>query len=252
MLSAMSSGRIASKKDVDPDQLLFPVSGRVPGGYERKTCKMMRYDLNAAREAWIAEGDTPAEVKRRKDSDFLKYHNAAGAFADFHSKRHTFITTLERSGVRPKVAQTLARHSDIRLTLGIYTHAELVDQTAAITSLPAPPGPPVSTLSADVNQEDNGSVEVERPGEFAAAGAESEVPTVVPRGADMGAIQFAAETIHMAAFCTFDGCATGDSVASCGLDSRENSNRPGGIRTPDQGIAGLVEIDEIPERQAGS
>jgi hypothetical protein len=135
---------------------------------------------NTAREARIAGGNTPAEVKRRKDSDFLKYHNAAGAFADFHSNHHTFITTLERSGVRPQVAQTLARHSDIRLTLGIYTHAELVDQTAAITSLPAPPGPPVSTPSADVNQEENGSVEVDRPRDFSAAGAESEVPTVVP------------------------------------------------------------------------
>jgi hypothetical protein len=136
--------------------------------------------LNAAREAWIAEGNTPAEVKRLEDSDFLKYHNAAGALADFHSNRHTFITTLERSGVRPKVAQTLARHSDTRLTLGIYTHAELVDQTAAITSLPAPPGPPVSTPSTGADKEENLSVEAERPGDFSAAGAESEVPTVVP------------------------------------------------------------------------
>jgi hypothetical protein len=37
------------------------------------------------------------------------------------------------------MAQTLARHSDIRLTLGVYTHVELHDQTAAIESLPAPP-----------------------------------------------------------------------------------------------------------------
>ena len=39
----------------------------------------------------------------------------------------------------PKMAQPLARHSDIRLTLGLYTHVELYDQTAAIESLPAPP-----------------------------------------------------------------------------------------------------------------
>jgi hypothetical protein len=71
-------------------------------------------------------------------------------------------------------------------------------------------------------------------------------------GGGIGAIQFAAETIHIAAFCTFDGCVTGDSVASCGLDFRENSNRPGGIRTPDQGIMRLVEIDEIREKQADS
>ncbi|MFM9067562.1 MAG: hypothetical protein ACKOUR_09570 [Planctomycetota bacterium] len=44
--------------------------------------------------------------------------------------------SLERAGVRPKVAQMLARHSDIRLTLGIYAHAELTDQTAAINRLP--------------------------------------------------------------------------------------------------------------------
>ena len=50
-----------------------------------------------------------------------------------------FITNLERAGIRPKMAQTLARHSDIRLTLGLYTHVELHDQTAAIESLPAPP-----------------------------------------------------------------------------------------------------------------
>jgi hypothetical protein len=36
------------------------------------------------------------------------------------------------------MAQTLARHSDIRLTLGLYTHVELHDQTAAIQSLPGP------------------------------------------------------------------------------------------------------------------
>ena len=37
------------------------------------------------------------------------------------------------------MAQTLARHSDIRLTLGVFTHVELDDQTAAIEALPAPP-----------------------------------------------------------------------------------------------------------------
>jgi integrase len=53
--------------------------------------------------------------------------------------RHLFITSLERAGVSPKVAQILARHSDIRLTLGVYTHIELPDCSVAIKSLPAPP-----------------------------------------------------------------------------------------------------------------
>jgi integrase/recombinase XerD len=53
-------------------------------------------------------------------------------YADFHSFRHLFITNLERAGISPKMAQVLARHNDIRLILGVYTHVELHDQTAAI------------------------------------------------------------------------------------------------------------------------
>jgi len=127
-------------KQLGPGQLLFPISGRVPGGIERKTHVMMRRDLHAAREAWINEAPTPPERQQRTQSEFLAYSNAAGLFADFHSCRHLFITNLERAGVRPKVAQALARHSDIRLTLNVYAHAELSDQTAAIATLPGPPG----------------------------------------------------------------------------------------------------------------
>jgi len=62
----------------------------------------------------------------------------AGLHADFHSLRHFFITSRERSGVSPKMAQILARHSDIRLTLGVHTHASLHDQTTVIQGLPGP------------------------------------------------------------------------------------------------------------------
>jgi integrase len=102
---------------------------------------MMQVDLAAARKKWLDDAKTPKERAERERSDFLKYCNAAGRYADFHSCRHLFITSLERAGVSPKMAQTLARHSDIRLTLGIYTHIELHDQTAAIESLPGPPAP---------------------------------------------------------------------------------------------------------------
>ncbi len=63
------------------------------------------------------------------------------SLATVHRKlRHLFITNLQRAGLSPKMAQTLARHSDIRLTLGVYAHVELADQRAAICALPAPPG----------------------------------------------------------------------------------------------------------------
>ena len=93
----------------------------------------------AARDAWLEEAKTAGERQRRMDSDFLYYCDHDSLFADFHSLRHLFITSLERAGVSPKMAQTLARHSDIRLTLGVYTHVELPDCSAAIESLPGPP-----------------------------------------------------------------------------------------------------------------
>ncbi len=128
-------------KSGEMDTPLFPVSGRVPGGIDRKTDKMMRLDLAAARAQWLAEARTKQEKAAREKSDFLSYCNHDGLYADFHSNRHLFITSLERAGLSPKMAQTLARHSDIRLTLGVYTHVGLHDKTLAIAALPAPPCP---------------------------------------------------------------------------------------------------------------
>jgi integrase len=58
---------------------------------------------------------------------------------DFHALRHTFITCLDRSGVTPKVAQTLARHSTITLTMDRYAHVALADTSKALAALPALP-----------------------------------------------------------------------------------------------------------------
>jgi len=73
----------------------------------------------------------------------IDYRDHAGRHADFHALRHTFITNLARGGVPAKVAQTLARHSTISLTMDRYTHMEVLDQRRALEVLPdltAPPG----------------------------------------------------------------------------------------------------------------
>jgi integrase/recombinase XerD len=129
---------LATKRRLKLNEPLFPVSGRVPGGTDRKTHKMIRLDLAAAREKWINEAKTAQQRREREKSDFLAYCDHSGRFADFHSLRHTFITQLAQAGISPRMAQTLARHSDIRLTLQTYTHVDLGDQVAAIQSLPGP------------------------------------------------------------------------------------------------------------------
>ena len=97
---------------------------------------MMRYDLAAARSIWIADADDAEQRRQREASDFLKYRDSEGRFADFHSLRHTFVTNLCKADISPKTAQALARHSDIRLTMNIYTHVDEQEQAAAIARLP--------------------------------------------------------------------------------------------------------------------
>ena len=57
-----------------------------------------------------------------------------GRVVDFHSFRNTFITGLSVAGVHPRVAQALARHSKIELTMQVYTDVNLLDLRAAVES----------------------------------------------------------------------------------------------------------------------
>lgn len=87
-----------------------------PGGWVNDAAEMLRIDLAAAG---------------------LPYRDLDGRVADFHALRHSFVTILVQSGVSPKLAQTLARHSTITLTMDRYSHVNLFDQTQAIGTIPS-------------------------------------------------------------------------------------------------------------------
>jgi len=67
----------------------------------------------------------------------IEYRDDSGRFVDFHSLRHTFITNLTRGGVSPRVAQSLARHSTITLTMDRYSHVNCSSERAALNALPS-------------------------------------------------------------------------------------------------------------------
>ena len=62
-----------------------------------------------------------------------------GRTVDVHAMRTTFGTLLSKSGVSPRTAQQAMRHSDIKLTMGVYTDPRLLDVRGAVESLPAIP-----------------------------------------------------------------------------------------------------------------
>ena len=101
-----------------------------------RTAEMLTADLRRARARWIMEAPDPRERRRRRESDFLAETDAAGRVADFHALRVSYITALVKGGASVKVAQTLARHSDPRLTMNIYTQLRAHDLTGALDALP--------------------------------------------------------------------------------------------------------------------
>jgi len=98
--------------------------------------KMLRVDLAAARQAWVAEGLTPNERKKREESLVLAYRDDAGRVADFHALRHTAGSLLLDAGVNLKAVQVFMRHSTITLTADLYGHAYLETMTDAVTRFP--------------------------------------------------------------------------------------------------------------------
>jgi integrase len=92
-----------------------PASPLWPGSWTEAGAEMVRIDLEAAG---------------------IPYADAQGRVLDFHGLRHTFLTHLAESGVHPKVAQVLARHSTITLTLDRYTHLDVMDVAGDLDKLP--------------------------------------------------------------------------------------------------------------------
>jgi len=55
---------------------------------------------------------------------------------DVHALRHTHATLLARKVVSPAVAKSAMRHSDIRMTMKVYTHLETGDIAEGIKQIP--------------------------------------------------------------------------------------------------------------------
>jgi len=109
---------------------------RVFASMPDKLAVMLRADLRKARAVWIRATADRRERRKRRASSLLAYRDEAGRVADFHSLRHTFISNLARGGVHPKIAQGLARHSTITLTMDRYTHTVMGELADGLTALP--------------------------------------------------------------------------------------------------------------------
>jgi len=94
--------------------------------------------MRKSRCLYISLATSPEEKLKRESEDFLKWKDSNGKFADFHSQRATYITTLVNSaGANLKQAQILARHKDPTTTMRYIktTDKELVQIVGNLPSL---------------------------------------------------------------------------------------------------------------------
>jgi integrase len=87
--------------------------------------------------------DVPSRLVKILDRDLrlagIPKRDGRGRVLDVHALRHTFGTMLSRGGVAPRTAQAAMRHSDIKLTMNVYTDPALLDVRGALDALPPLP-----------------------------------------------------------------------------------------------------------------
>ncbi len=119
----------------------------------KQTIQVIRPELAEELHRWIQEAEIGSEyplwgnltqntaMMLRKDLKpaGIAYVDDAGLYADFHALRHSYISLITQGGVHPKLAQKLARHSDINLTMSRYSHTLLADESEALKVLPKLP-----------------------------------------------------------------------------------------------------------------
>ena len=136
--------------DLDPPPTI-PPTVTIEAGYSkrrRQDTQPIRPDLvillrtylvgKAQGQAVFRVPDKPGKMLRKDlEAAMIPYRDGAGRVVDFHALRHTFISNVVRSEASVKHCQELARHSDPKLTMNVYTHLDVKDLAAVLEGLPS-------------------------------------------------------------------------------------------------------------------
>ena len=74
--------------------------------------------------------------RRYLENAGIPFVDDRGRRADFHALRHSYGSLLAKSGVAPRVAMALMRHTDMRLTMNVYTDPRIFDLAGAVEKIP--------------------------------------------------------------------------------------------------------------------
>lgn len=136
--------------DIDLDGV--PACIRAPASITKngnKATLVLRPEVVTALRAFMPDLTQPFELafkgkvpsitclKRDLAAAGIPVVDSAGRRFDFHAFRTTFCSHLQASGVPPRIAMELMRHSDIKLTMRVYTDAAQLPLVSELARLPA-------------------------------------------------------------------------------------------------------------------
>ena len=94
---------------------------------------------HAKPEEYVFRGLMPRVPTFKRDlvAAGITFEDARGRRIDIHALRKTYGTMLAAAGVSPRVAMELIRHSDMKLTMGVYTDVIQLPVIAEFARLPS-------------------------------------------------------------------------------------------------------------------
>lgn len=167
-IAAGTGFRLSELRSLTPESFDLdaePPTVTIEAGYSkrrRRDVQPIRRDLAETIRGWL-DGKPPrlpmfdvcrpeksaAMLRVDLEAAGIDYRDASGRVVDFHALRHSYISALARSSAPVKIVQSLARHSNVNLTMSVYAHVALYDQTSALEALPAAEPPSIDDAEAN-------------------------------------------------------------------------------------------------------
>jgi integrase len=170
LLSSMTKNRKPARQPLRPEAVAV-LREKVPDD-------LMPYE-------WVFRGKVPSVRKFKVDlaAAGISPVDERGRVLDVHALRTTFGTMLSVAGVSPRVAMELMRHSDLKLTMRIYTDAAQLPLASDVQRLPSFSASKSDTLLDALNDAQTGVLRGRSESEPVAESlllASKQVPLVVP------------------------------------------------------------------------
>jgi integrase len=119
----------------------MPLPGIVTAAFTQRL-KDREADKGAAGDAWVESGlffttqyGTPIDPRNDNRSFAARCDKAGVRRIKVHDTRHTCATVLVALDVHPRIAMQILRHSDIDVTMNVYTEATSEATKAALKKL---------------------------------------------------------------------------------------------------------------------